>query len=49
MVDYHSGWGESTPKRKKDKRRNTPEFNKKWKQRRSKAKHDAKARKRNQK
>lgn len=35
-------------KHKRDKRLNTPEFNRKAKARREKAKHDAKARKRNQ-
>lgn len=48
ILDETAGY-KPVPKRKKDKRRNTPEFNKKWKQRRAKAKHDAKARKRNQK
>lgn len=38
MIGYH-----------RDKRLNKPEFNKKVKKRRAKAKHDAKARKRNQK
>lgn len=32
----------------RDKRKNTVDFNKKWKKRREKAKHDAKARKINQ-